>query len=225
LRIPSDAIRQGTIIPIENGVDPALATIAEPLACVMRGQAVLHIKPGETVLVIGAGPVGVLHMLLAKLQGAGQVIMSEGKPDRLRQAADLGADLAVNPFDQDLARAVAERTMGTGADVVIVAAPAHAAQEQALQLATIGGRVSFFGGLPQDRPSVQFNSNLVHYKELTVTATTACSTGDCWRAVAVINSHRLDLTPLVGARYPLSSAREAFETVESASTLKVVMQP
>ena len=85
--------------------------------------------------------------------------------------------------------------------MIIVAAPSHQAQEQALQLAAIGGRINFFGGLPKDRPTIQFDSNLVHYKELVVTATTACSTADCRQAAEIVNSGRVDLSDLISARF------------------------
>jgi L-iditol 2-dehydrogenase len=102
-----------------------------------------------------------------------------------------------------------------GADVVIVAAPAHSAQESALHLAGVGGRILFFGGLPKDRPSIAFDSNLVHYKELVVTGTTACSTSDCLRATGIVNSGRMDLSDVVSHRFPLAAVADAFAAAES----------
>ena len=126
----------------------------EPFACVLRGQNALAIRPGEVVLVMGAGPIGVMHTKLAKARGAGRVIVSEPLADRRAQAPRMGADRVVDPAHEDLQAAVLEESDGRGADVVIVAAPAHAAQEAALQLAAIGGRINFFGGLPKDRPTI-----------------------------------------------------------------------
>ena len=73
-------------------------------------------------------------------------------------------------------------------------------------LAAIGGRINFFGGLPKDRPTINFDSNLVHYKELVVTGTTACSTADCWQATHIVNSGLVDLSDLVSQRFPLREA-------------------
>ena len=134
-------------------------------------------------------------------------------------------DRVVDSREEDLVAIVAEETSGEGADAVIVAAPAHKAQEMALELAAIGGQINFFGGLPKDQPTIYFNSNLVHYKELVVTGTSACSTNDCRRAVAIVESKRIDLLRLVGERFPLPSAREAFMAVEEGKTLKVVIEP
>jgi L-iditol 2-dehydrogenase len=144
---------------------------------------------------------------------------------RLQQGLAAGADVAVNPQRDDLAAIVARESGGRGADVIIVAAPAHAAQESALQLAAIGGRINLFGGLPKDRPTINFDSNLVHYKELYITGTTACSTGDCRQAAAIVNSGRLDLSPIVSGRYPLSQAVQAFAQAEDRTSLKIVIEP
>ncbi len=225
LRVPAAAVSQGNVIPIAPGVDPAVAALIEPFACVLRGQDILKIQPGEAVLVMGAGPIGMMHAKLARLRGAGKVIVSEPAPGRLALAAGLGPDRLVNPAEEDLAQAVAEETGGQGVNAVIVAAPAGAAQEQALRLAGTGGRVNFFGALPKDRPTIQFDSNLVHYKELIVTATTACSTSDCRRAAQIVSAGLVDLGSLVSRRFPLSEAVAAFAEAESGRALKIVLEP
>jgi len=106
-----------------------------------------------------------------------------------------------------------------------VAAPVHAAQESALDLAAIGGRINFFGGLPKDRPTINFDSNLVHYKELVITATTACSTSDCWQATQIVNSGLVDLSDIVSQRFPLKDAVIAFAVAEDRKSLKIVLEP
>jgi len=225
IRIPSAAVLQGNLMPIVDSVDAAVAALVEPFACVLRGQKPLRVGAGDVVLVMGAGPIGIMHTKLARLQGAARVVVSEPNPDRARQATRMGADRVVNPLEEDLETALREETQGRGADVVIVAAPVHQAQEQALLLAGLGGRINFFGGLPKDRPSIQFDSNLVHYKELLVTATTACSTHDCLRAAEIVNSGRIDLSDLVSARFPLADALAAFAAAEDRQSLKVVLEP
>jgi L-iditol 2-dehydrogenase len=225
VRIPSAGVLQGCLMPISDQVDPAAAALIEPFACVLRGQHPLKIQPGESVLVSGAGPIGLLHLKLALLHGAGKVIVSEPVESRRELALSLGASLAVDPLAQDLERVVLEETGGRGADAVIVAAPSHAAQEAAPRLASIGGRINFFGGLPKDQPWIQMDANLVHYKELLVTGTTACSTFDCRQAAEIVNSGRLDLSFLVSARFPLAEAIQAFTAAEERSSLKIVIEP
>ena len=225
LRIPAAAIMQGNLIPLEPGTDPVAAALIEPFACVLRGQNAVDVTLGDVVLIVGAGPIGVMHTMLAKLRGAARVIVSEFLDARLEQALEAGADVVVNPQNEDLTEVVARASGGKGADVIIVAAPSHAAQEQALHLAAIGGRINLFGGLPKDRPVINFDSNIVHYKELYVTGTTACSTADCRQAAAIVNSGRLDLSPIISGRYPLSQALDAFAHAEDRMSLKIVIEP
>jgi L-iditol 2-dehydrogenase len=225
LRVPANAVNQGNVMPIAEEVDPAVAALIEPFACVLRGQRPLNILPGDVVLVMGAGPIGILHMKLAALKGAGRVIVSEPIADRREQALALGADLVVDPFNEDLKAVLQANSRGRGADVIIIAAPVHALQEQSLDLAAVGGRICYFGGLPKDRPTITFDSNLVHYKELIVSATTACSTDDCRQAANIVNSGRLDLSPLVSARVKLADAPEGLRLAEDRKSLKVVLIP
>lgn len=225
VRIPAAAILQGNLIPLAAQADPAAAALIEPFACVLRGQDAVAVRPGEVVLVVGAGPIGVMHVMLARLRGAGRVIVSDLLPDRLGLVTRAGADRTVSPLQEDLAAVIAEESGGEGADVIIVAAPAAGAQEEALKLSAIGGRINLFGGLPREQSTIRFDSNLVHYKELVVTGTTACSTADCWRAAALVNSGRVDLSHLVSARFPLSEALQALAAAEDRKSLKVVIEP
>ena len=225
MRVPANAVRQGNVIQVSESVDPAVAALMEPFACVLRGQNAVKVKTGDVVLVIGAGPIGIMHTKLAKASGAGRVIVSEPVTDRAAQAGRMGADRVVNPTQEDLQAALDQESDGKGADVIIVAAPVHAAQESALNLAAIGGRINFFGGLPKDRPTITFDSNLVHYKELIITGTTACSTNDCWQATRIVNSGLIDLSDLVSRRFPLKEAIEAFAAAEDRRSLKIVLEP
>jgi len=225
VRIPANSVRQGNVIPISETVDPAVAALMEPFACVLRGQNALHIGVGEVVLIMGAGPIGVMHVKLAKARGAGRIIVSEPIPDRAVQAIRMGADRVVDPVSEELKAILLEESHGHGADAIIVAAPIHSAQESTLDLAAMGGRINFFGGLPKDRPNINFNSNLVHYKELVITGTTACSTADCWQATRLVNSGIVELSDLVSRRFPLKDAVLAFTAAEDRKSLKIVLEP
>jgi L-iditol 2-dehydrogenase len=225
MRVPAQAVTQGNVMPVNAVLDPAVAALIEPLACVLRGQTALRIRPGDAVLVLGAGPIGAMHLKLARLSGARRVLVSEPNPLRLELANRAGADRSINPVAEDLAEIVAAETGGQGADAIIVATAAHAAQEAAPRLAAIGGRINFFGGLPKDRPTITFDANLVHYRELIVTGTTACSTEDCRRAAEIVNSGRIDLSDLISGRFPLERAGEAFAAAEDGHSLKVVLEP
>lgn len=225
MRIPASAILQGNLIPLENDAVVSAAALIEPLACVLRGQDVLEIQPDDIVLVMGAGPIGIMHIMLGRLRGVSRVIVADVRPERLPWAVEAGADRVISMLEENLAAVVSEETQGQGADVIIVATPAHRAQEEALELAAIGGRLNFFGGLPKDQPTIQFDSNLMHYKELRVTGTTACSTSDCRRATAIVNAGRMNLAKLVSDRFPLDQAVEAFARADGQNAIKVMLEP
>ena len=225
VRVPALAILQGNLLSISDEVEAAVAALIEPFACVLRGQDATDLRAGDIVLVMGAGPIGIMHVKLANLKGAIKVIVSEPLAERREQALRLGADIVADPINEDLKEIVLAESNGRGADVIITATPAHKAQESALALAAIGGRINFFGGLPKDNPIIQLDSNLIHYKELVVTGTTACSTHDCLRAAELVNSNKLDLSPLISQRFPLQETPAAFAAAEDRKTLKVVLEP
>ena len=223
--VPAEAVRQGNVMPVSREEDPAVAALIEPLACVLRGQNAVNVRSGDVVVVMGAGPIGMLHVLLAKARGASRVLVSEPSYDRRQSALALGADQVIDPINEDLEKMVKEASGGRGADVVIVAAPSKPAQESALAIAAVGGRINLFGGLPKDDPIIQFDSNLVHYKELVVTGTTACSTYDCIQAADLVNAGVMDLSPLVTSRYPLSEVKEAFAAAGDGTNMRVSLVP
>jgi L-iditol 2-dehydrogenase len=225
VRVPAAAVLQGNLLPLGDDVDPAVAALIEPFACVLRGQDAVDLRAGDVVLVMGAGPIGIMHVKLANLKGAIKVIVSEPLAERREQALQLGADVVADPLDENLKEIVLAESKGRGADVIITAAPAPKAQESAPALAAIGGRINFFGGLPKNDPIIQLDSNLIHYKELVVTGTTACSTHDCLRAAELVNSNKLDLSPLISQRFPLQETPAAFAAAEDRKSLKVVLEP
>ena len=225
MRIPADAIRQGNVMKISENEDPAIAALIEPLACVLRGQNAVNVHSGDIVVVMGAGPIGMMHMLLAKTRGAAKVIVSEPVANRRQQALTMGADRAVDPVNEDLEVVIQEVSQGRGADVIMVAAPSKPAQESALKIAAVGGRINFFGGLSKDDPYIRFDSNLVHYKELIVTGTTACSTYDCLQAADLVQSGRIDLSTMVTGRFALEDVQAAFAAAEDGTNMRVSLVP
>jgi len=221
--ITEDAIRQGNVVKIPAGVPDHVAALAEPLSCCINGQEALQIGLGDVVLVVGAGPIGLMHVQLAKANGAGLVIVSEVIDRRLKQALIAGADVVVNPQKDDVAAVI--REVSEGVDAVIIAAPAPDAQEQALELASPRGRINLFGGLPADHPFIRFNSNLVHYKQLVVTGTTGSNVRQYRAAVALIASGRVHLEPLSSVHLPLDQIHEGIRLAQSRQAMRVHLEP
>jgi L-iditol 2-dehydrogenase len=216
--LDKELVGQGNVLVVDDGGDIAALALVEPLACALRGSKACRIAEGDVVVIVGAGPVGLMHLQLAKLHDPATVIVSEPSAARRAEAERFGANLTVEPAE--LAEAVDD-----GANVVITAAPAPAAQAQALQLAAPGARINFFGGLPRNRSRVELDTNLIHYRELLVTGTTANTTADCREALELVVSGRVDTAALIGDREPLDAAADAFAAARSGELLKVVLEP
>jgi threonine dehydrogenase-like Zn-dependent dehydrogenase len=225
MRITAPAVQQGNVVEIPEGLSFEEAALGEPLSCCFNAQRACHLSPGETLLIMGAGPLGLMHLLLGRHSGAGQVIVSEVQESRARQAAALGADLVLNPGERDLREAILEATGGRGADVVVVAVGSAELQEQAVELAARRGRVSFFAGLAGGRDRACINSNRIHYGQVTVTGTTGSNHHQYRQTMQILGSGRLSLASLVTARRPLQEIAQAFADAASGEQLKVVVVP
>jgi L-iditol 2-dehydrogenase len=223
--LPADLIAQGNVLPAPETCDAGAIALVEPLACVLRGSQACAIQAGDLVLISGAGPIGLLHLLVARLREPRAIMVSDPNAGRRAQAAAWGADHVVDPVANDLPALIAHLSEGDGADVVIVAAPSAQAQEQALAVAARGGRVNFFGGLPRDSSRVSIDTNLIHYKELIVTGTTANTTEDCRAALALVTGGHIDTAALISGRYALAECHTAFAAAASRQGLKVVLEP
>lgn len=225
LVVPAAAVRAGNLLPLDDDQDPSTATLVEPLACVVRGQDKAGLGEGDTVFVAGAGPVGLLHVALARARGASTIICSDRSATRRAAAERAGADVTFDWSAADPVATVAELTRGLGVDVAIAAAPSHELAAQSLLLAATGGRVLLFAGMPKSRPTAELDINAIHYKELTVTATTASSLLDCTEAVRLLSSDLGDLGWLVTDTFGLDEAEAAAARAQDRSALKVVITP
>jgi L-iditol 2-dehydrogenase len=225
MAVPAVAVRAGCVNAVPDALSATEAALAEPLACVINGQELLRVGPEDDVVVMGAGPVGCLHVGLARARGARKVLLADVRPERLELARPWGADVLVDSSRDDLRRRVLDETGGVGASVVIVAAPSRAAQEQALTLAAKRGRIDFFGGLPKTDPNISLDANLVHYRELAIMGAYGSRPAHNREALGLIASGRIPVARLVGLVLPLERLREGIETVERGSVLKVVVEP
>ncbi len=225
VKVPERAWRQALLEPIPDGLGFVEAALVEPLSCCLSAQAEVRLGLGDAVLIVGGGPIGLMHVLLARQAGARPVMVSEILDERLEQAGSFGADILINPTGEDLRDRVLAETGGRGADVVMVAAPSGEAMEQALDLAAVGGRVVYFAGLPPGRDTIAFAPNRVHYRQITVTGTTGSSRWQFRRTLGLVASRRIDLSRLVSATFPLEDGIAAFERAGSRSDLKVVLTP
>jgi L-iditol 2-dehydrogenase len=225
MAVPASAVRAGCVNPLPDALPFEEAAIAEPLACVINAQELLNVREGDTVVVIGAGPVGCLHAGLARLRGATTVVIVDTRSERLETAAAFGVDCAIDASSRDVRACVLDMTQGMGASVVIVAAPSNRAQEQAITLAARRGRINFFGGLPKANPTITLDANAVHYQELTIVGSYGSRPEHNRQALQLVAGARLPIRRLIGLELPLERVMEGLLAVEQGRVMKVVVHP
>src|SRR4051794_28321366 len=224
--IPNIALKN--LFRIPDGLSPAHATFADPLSDVICGHKDIAIGLDDVVVVIGAGPVGTAHVALARLQGAGQVLLVERAVRRLELAQEILGDDRVRYVDadgQDAQAVVMDATGGFGADIVIVACSSDIAQQDAMEMAAPRGRVLFFGGLPKGTINIQFPSNVLHYREVSVHGSYASRHRDQVMALDMLASDAGGICSVVSDVIGLDDTPGAFDRIRAGDALKVVVAP
>ncbi|TDC64874.1 alcohol dehydrogenase [Actinomadura sp. GC306] len=224
--VPAKVLAVDGVNRVPDGVSFAEASVAEPLACVLNGQELAGVGEGDDVVVFGSGPVGCLHVRVARARGAARVFLVEVNAERLgRAAAIVKPDAAIDGSAADVVAEVRKLTGGRGADVAITAAASGAAQEQAQRLVAPGGRVSLFGGLPKDDPVISVDANRVHYKELSLVGANGSSPAHNARALDLIGSGQVPVDDLITHRLPLDAVHDALDLVTRGAAIKVTIEP
>jgi L-iditol 2-dehydrogenase len=222
--IPGRALRNGHAIKVPEGVPAEHAALAEPLSCAVNSLENCGMEDGATVVVIGAGPMGIMNACVAREMGAGKLIMAELNPARLAQCGPF-ADLLVNSGEEDLVQVVKDQTGGIGADVVIVAAPAVPPQEQALEMVRKQGTVCLFASLPVGKSMLHIDSRILHYGEITLVGTSDSTPAQVAKAVDMIAGGTLRADLLVTHVLPLDGIHQAYALMKSGESLRVVLKP
>ncbi len=224
--IPEIALKNLFLIP--DGLSDEEATFADPLSDAICGHKDLAVGLDETVVVIGAGPVGTAHAAISRLEGAGQVLLLEFASDRLELAREILGDERMSYVDvsnADGVGAVRAATEQIGADAVIVACSSSEAQEQAMEMAAPRGRVLFFGGLPKGTTHIRFPSNVLHYQEVQVLGSYASRHRDQVHALDMLAGDVGGLRRVISDVVDLDGAPEAFARIRSGGVLKIVVRP
>lgn len=222
--VPARGVQIGAIVPVPKHLSDAEASLAEPLACVVNGQRKSKVQLGDVVLIIGAGPIGLMHLALARIAGARKVLVSEPNAARRLLAGELGATRTIDPTAEKLAEAVLNETNGDGADVVCAAIGVPQIVNELLAVARPGGRVNLFAGY-SGTGHTTIEANLIHYGELIVTGTSGCTREDFRHAMYLLESGQLNIKPLITHRFPLDQIEQAFSTTRTGAGLRVVVEP
>jgi L-iditol 2-dehydrogenase len=201
------------------------AALLEPLACVVLGNEAASISPGDTVVIAGGGgPIGLMHLQLAKHDGASGLVVIDLKDSRLDLARRLGATRVINPRREDPVDVVKELTEGRGADVVIETAGLPEVWKLSVDLVRKGGTVVMFGGCPAGS-EVLLDAGRVHYGELTIKGVFHHTPETVARALRLLSEGAIDAGALITHRMPLQDTQKALEMVMAGEAIKVAILP
>ena len=220
VRIPEIAIRQGNVSPLDADISYSAAALVEPLSCVYNGQLLLNAPKGADTLIIGLGPIGVMHIMTAKLFGVGRIFVNDLSLSRIRKAKELIPD--VIPLEGDIPEGLRENG-AEGVDVCIIAAPAADAQARSLEYMNMNGKILYFGGLPAGRENVTINTNLIHYKQLTIQGCSKQSVSEYRLCARLVNDGRIPLNLIMSDSYSIDQFQEAMDNAAAAKGLKHVI--
>jgi L-iditol 2-dehydrogenase len=225
LAVPEPCVRLGNVRRAPERLDPAYAAISEPVSSCVNAQERGRVGLGDTVAIVGAGPIGCIHISLARARGASRVYIADTVAERLRMAEAFGPDAMIDASQQDTVAEVMRLTEGKGADVVVTATPAPVASVQGVEMARKDGRVLIFGGLPvgDSKPGVDMNT--VHYRALHVIGTTIFAPRHQRVALDLMASGRIPLDALVTHRFPLGEFVTGAELALAGKVLKAVFEP
>lgn len=224
VRIPAEAMTRGGIFRAAPHLTPAEVALAEPLGCVLNGADNYRTEVGDTVLIQGAGPIGLLHAQVNRLLGAHQIIVSDPSPERRAVAESMGATHTINPLEVEPAEAVRELTEGRGADVVIICIGRGELVNQALAAARKGGRVNAFAGFSKGSLA-EFDPNLIHYGELVVTGASNAGRASHEKALQLIGAGHIDVASLHTHTFTLDDVVAGIEFAQSGEGIKVAIVP
>ncbi len=223
IRIPEINVDRG-VLKLSDDVTYEEASFVEPLGCVVRGQRLAGFQITDSVLVLGSGMTGLLHIQLAKAQGAGRIIATDLNDYKLNAAKDFGADYAIHA-DHDIASHIKEVNEGRLADFVVVCVGAKSVIEQAFDLVEPGGTILFFAPSgPDTKVEIPFND--FWWSGVKILSSYAASPSDLALALELIRSKRVNVGDMVTHRLPLSETGAGFRMVEEGGdSIKIIVEP
>jgi L-iditol 2-dehydrogenase len=230
LIVPELAVRRGHVVKVPGptgggGLAPEHASLAEPVSCAVNCAELCGIAEGDTVVVVGAGPMGLMNLFVARELGARKLILAQRAGKRLEQARAFDCGRLVNTGEEDLRSVVLEETGGLGADCVIVAAPSAAAQGEALGLVRKRGTLCLFASLPVGSNLLSMDSRAIHYGEIRVVGASDSTARHVEKALAILAKPGFPKERLVSHQLGLEEIARAFELMLSRECQRVVLKP
>ncbi|HDK26691.1 MAG TPA: threonine dehydrogenase [Candidatus Atribacteria bacterium] len=222
IRIPAVAIESGNVFKLSDKISFKEAALLEPLSCCINGHSKCKIKIKTDVLIIGAGPIGLMHLQLAKIAGA-RVFISEPNSRRREIAESLGADILIDPQKEDLSDIVMTNTNNQGVDVVIMAIGISQMVGHLITLIKKGGILNLFAGF-QKKSFSDIEPNLIHYNEINIIGSSAMKLRNYITAIKLVEENKINLRSLITDVYSLSEYEEAFSKALKNESIKIVFQ-
>jgi len=223
--ISEAAVAANCVVKIPDGVSFEAASLTEPFSCAINCLELSPPSRTGATLVMGPGPLGLIMADLAKHMGAPKVFLSGTNDLQLAKSSVANIDATININKEDIEERMNELTDGMGPELVITSCPAPEAQQSAMRVVAKRGTVNFFGGLPRDKGIVSLDTNLIHYKEITVIGTHGSAPSHVAKAVELQAQGALDLSKYVERTFGLEEINEALKMAQGKGRLKVVITP
>jgi len=224
LRVPNINIEKKGVYVLDDEVSYEEGVFIEPLGCVCRAQRLANVKKGQTILILGSGVSGLLHLTLAKAKGIEKVITTDVSDYRLNIAKNLGATATIKA-DEDVISIVKKLNEGRSPDCIIVCAGAVSAAKQAIESVGPGGTIVFFA-VPKPGVNIEIPINDYWRNEVTIMTSYGAAPEDLDEAYEWIKTKKINVVKLISHRFPLSKVGEAFKIVcEAGESMKVILEP
>jgi L-iditol 2-dehydrogenase len=225
VKVPGHIVENGGLIPIPDDISFEEASFVEPTNCCLKAVKKANIQPGQTVLITGAGPIGLMFVMLVKYFGA-KPITTDLIPSRVEKALKVGAEAAFDARDPDLPQKIHALTNGMGVDTTLLAVPSEKAFFQALDCTRKGGKILFFAEFP-DELEIPINPNILYRREIDLMGSYSSSFKVQSLAADIVFNRRINVKELISDRFPLQNLSQAVEkaTKPTAETYKILIYP
>ena len=225
VKVPGHIVQNGGLIPIPDSVSFEQASFVEPTNCCLKAVKKAQVSPGQTVLVTGAGPIGLMFIMLVNYFG-GKAIATDLLPARIEKAKAVGAEAAFDPRDPDLKDKILSLTDNMGVDTTLLAVPSDKAFFQALDCTRKGGKIVFFAEFP-DRVEIPINPNILYRKEIDLMGSYSSSYRLQSLSADIVFNNRIDVNALISDSYPLADLAAAVERAiaPTPDTYKILIYP
>lgn len=224
IRIPELHLKHLTHKVSDNVTDEE-ATLIEPIACCLHGLNQADIRPDDSVLIMGAGTIGILHAQLAKIKGANKVIVSDMSEYKLRKALKVGCDYAINITEKDIISEVNQITNGQGVDVIVIAAGVSSLVSDAVNMVRRAGRIIVFSGFDKNK-LVTLDASRFFKDEISIIGTYSVTPYEFPEALDLLEKRKLNTDEMITHVFPLDKLSEAIDlsTDPKQSVLKVIIK-